>query len=134
MPLARIGSGSETLTLTIDEGVFRPDELMCELRAKTMSASRRVHALEFTDLAEFFDGLAADWRGWSGSRAWRSLEGDLGITAEHRRHVRLRVALRGDPSGSDWRVAVTIELDPGEELANVAADIRALVRDTDSTD
>jgi hypothetical protein len=40
MRLARIGSGSETLTLTTEEGAFRPDELVCELRAQTMSASR----------------------------------------------------------------------------------------------
>lgn len=45
------------------------------------------------------------------------------ITAEHR-HVRLRVALHGDPFRSDWRVAATIELDPGEELS---ADVRTLV-------
>ena len=127
MPLASIGSGSEMLTLTAEEGAFRPDELVCELRAETMSASRRVYALGFTDLAEFFEGLATDWRGWTGSRAWRSLESDLEITADHHRHVRLRVALRGDPYRSDWRVSATIELDPGEELSTVAADVRALV-------
>ncbi len=133
MSLARIGSGSETLTLKAAEGAFRPDELMCELRAETMSASRLVYALEFTDLAEFFEGLATDWRGWSGSRAWRSLEGDVEITADHHRHVRLRIDLRGDPYRSDWRVSATIELDPGEELSTVAADVRALIDGTPPT-
>ena len=127
MPSARIGSGSESLALTAERDGSRPDELMCDLRAETMSASRRLYGLEFTDLAEFFEDLAADWRGWLGLRAWRSLEGDLEITAEYDRHVRLRVALRGDPYRSDWRVSATIELDPGEELSTVAADVRRLV-------
>lgn len=127
MSLARIGSGSEMLTLTAEEGAFRPGELVCELRAETMSASRRVYALGFADLAEFFEGLATEWRGWTGSRAWRSLEGDLEIAAAHHRHVMLRIALRGDPFRSDWRVSATIELDPGEELSTVAAEVRALV-------
>lgn len=127
MPLARIGSGSEALTLTAEDGPLRPKELLTELRAETLSASARVYALEFTDLAEFFEGMAREWRGWSGSRSWRSLEGDLEITAEHHRHVRLRVALRGDPYRSDWRVSATIELEPGEELSAAAAEVRALV-------
>lgn len=130
MPLASIGSGSETLTLTAAEGALRPTEVVCDLRAETMSASRRVYALEFTDLADFFEELAKNWRGWTGSRAWRSLEGDLEITADYHRHVRLRIALRGDPYRSDWRVSATIELDPGEELSAVAADVRALVDGT----
>jgi Family of unknown function (DUF6228) len=130
MPLASIGSGSETLTLSAEEGRLQADELVCELRAETMSASRRVYALEFTDLAEFFEELARDWRGWTGPRAWRSLEGDLEITAEHHRHVRLRIALRGDPYRSDWGVSAAIELDRGEELSTVAADVRALVDGT----
>lgn len=95
-----------------------------------MSASGLIYALEFTDLAEFFEDLVNDWWGWTGSRAWRSLEGDLEITADHHRHVRLRIALRGDPNRSDWRVSATIELEPGEELSTVAADVRAVVDGT----
>jgi hypothetical protein len=132
-PYARIGTGSETLTLTTEDGAFPPDELMCELRAETVSASRRVYALGFTDLPEFFEGLAAGWRGWTGSRAWHSLEGDLEITADFQRHVRLRVALRGDPYRSDWAVSATIELEPGEEPSTVSADVRALVQRTIAT-
>lgn len=127
MPIARIGSGSEVLTLTADDGPGQPDELLAELRAETLSASTRVYALQFTDLAGFFEGMATDWRGWGGLRTWRSLEGDLEITLEHHRHVRLRVALRGDPYRSDWHVIATIEVDPGEELSTAAADVRALV-------
>lgn len=127
MPQAKIGSSSETLALSSEEGAFRPDELLVELRAETLSASASIYALGFGDLAEFFEGMVTDWRGWSGSRTWRSLEGDLEISAEHHRHALLRIALRGDPYRSDWRVSATIELAPGEELSAAATDVRALV-------
>ncbi|WP_425577443.1 DUF6228 family protein [Nocardioides endophyticus] len=85
MPPANIGYGSEKLILTAEEGALRPDELLCELRAETMSASRHVYALGFVDLAEFFESLASDWRGWTGSRAC----------------ARWRVTLRSLPTTSD---------------------------------
>ncbi|GAA4745996.1 hypothetical protein GCM10023350_33430 [Nocardioides endophyticus] len=43
----------------------------------------------------------------------RSLEGDLEITAHYKRLVRLRIALRGDPYRSDWRVSATVEIGSG---------------------
>ena len=122
-----IGSGSQTLTLSADEGSDRPDELVIELRAETLSATARIYALEFRDLAEYFDTLVTDWRGWEGSRVWRSLEGDLEISAEHHRHVLLRITLRGDVYRSDWRATATVELDPGQQLSEAASDVRALV-------
>ncbi len=63
VPVARIGSGAEVLTLTADYGAASPDELLTELRAETLSASTRVYALHFADLAEFFEGMATAWRG-----------------------------------------------------------------------
>ena len=133
MPEVKIGSGSGTVILAANEREQRLGELRCDLRAGALSVSRQVHAFDFADLAEFFERLASEWRGWSGTRAWSSLEGDLGITAEHHRKVRLRVELRGDSFGTDWHAAATVELDPGEELAAVAADVRALVGGTPPT-
>ncbi len=101
MPAVTIGSGSELLTLRAEEGTSRPDELVVELRAETLSATATVYALEFWDLATYFEDLVTDWRGWKGSRAWRSLEGDLEISAVHHGHVLLRIPLRGDPYRSD---------------------------------
>ena len=54
----------------------------------------------FLDLADFFRGLAADWRDWT-VRRWESIEGDLRIEARHKYgHVQLRVTLRR--AQADW--------------------------------
>ena len=127
MPSVTIGSGSRVLTLSADQGASRPDELVVDLRAETLSASARIYALEFGDLAAYFDDLVVDWRGWTGARVWRSLEGDLEISAKHQRHVLLRVFLRGDRYRSDWGATATLELDPGEQLSEVARAVRVLV-------
>src|SRR5262245_22660355 len=130
MPVVTLGSGSQMLTLSADHGRAQPDELVVKLHAETLSATARIYALEFRDLAMYFEGLAADWRGWQGARVWHSLEGDLEISAEHHRHVLLRIALRGDTYRSDWHATATIELDPGEQLSEAAKNVRALVAGT----
>src|SRR5690349_5539163 len=38
---------------------------------------------ESLDLVEFFETAERDWRGWSGVRRWRSLDGRLRLDAEH---------------------------------------------------
>jgi len=66
-------------------------------------------------LADFFAGIAADWRGWTGSREWASLDGELTLRAESDRtgHVYLRARLRhGAPA--EWLVAVVLVLEGGQ--------------------
>jgi hypothetical protein len=127
MPAVTIGTGAQTLTLKAGERTPPPDELVVELRAETLAASATVQALGLRDMATYFEDLVKDWRGWSGSRVWRSVEGDLEISAEHHGHVLLRITLRGDPYQSDWCTSATVELDPGEQLSEAAKDVRALV-------
>lgn len=66
--------------------------------------------------AEFFADLAANWRGWDGSKAHESLEGHVKITATCDRtgHVTAVVVLRGDSSGDGWRVEDSIHLEAGQ--------------------
>lgn len=65
--------------------------------------------------AEFFDDLAANWRGWEGSKAHESLEGHVKVTATCDRtgHVTAHVVLRGD-SADGWRVEDRIHLEVGQ--------------------
>jgi Family of unknown function (DUF6228) len=56
---------------------------MVRLRVPGLDASRRVwahYATGFDELVAFFNGLAADWRGWQGERTYESLEHDLRLT------------------------------------------------------
>lgn len=41
------------------------------------------YALSFNDPIAYFDALAADWRGWQGTRVYESLERDLRLEATH---------------------------------------------------
>jgi hypothetical protein len=66
-------------------------------------------------LQEFVADLAANWRGWEGSKQWASIEGCLNLDARHDGlgHIELRVGLRGQYSGDAWRAEGTLTLEPG---------------------
>ncbi len=77
-------------------------------------------------LADFFDGLAASWRGWEGERQWESPEYDLTIraTSDALGHNLLEIVVRDGPAGS-WRTEVGgFELAAGEETASIAGSMR----------
>jgi Family of unknown function (DUF6228) len=100
------------------------------LRVAGLDAALRVsahYATGFDELAGFFRELAADWRGWQGERAYESLEHELRLTATHDGHVRLAVLLRQSSVPDGWSAAAVIQLDPGEEMTRVAADVAALL-------
>jgi Family of unknown function (DUF6228) len=57
-----------------------------ELRADGLEAHTAVtldSAFRPGNLAEFFTGLAAGWRGWTGQRRWRAWRSRHGMTAGH---------------------------------------------------
>jgi hypothetical protein len=74
-------------------------------------------------------GLADDWRGWTGERKWRSLDAKMWIDARRdgSGHVTLGATLQEDASGSDaWSARVVVVLEGGEQMSGLAADLRAL--------
>ena len=60
-------------------------------------------------LAEFIAGIAADWRGWEGSRSWESVEGTFALDAESDRtgHITLTARLNDD---TPWHCRVQVIL------------------------
>lgn len=81
-------------------------------------------------LAAFMNQLVDDFRGWEGSRHWRSLEGQLGIQASWQSggHVLLRFCMR--PSIYDlWTTSIDITVEVGEELKRLADDFRSFLAD-----
>jgi hypothetical protein len=91
------------------------------------------------DIARFLDSVADDWRGWQGSREWRSYDRELELDALHdgRREVSLGVALRRSrrPYDNDaWTVRVVLLIEPGEQLKRLARDVRAFVAQAGAAD
>jgi hypothetical protein len=79
------------------------------------------------DLPVFLEGLAEEFRGWSGTRSWRSLESDLAVNAVFRSggHVGLTWTLRPWPAKhGGWSTTVTTWQEAGEQMAALAADVR----------
>ena len=134
MSQARVGSGAELLLLKSDDsGGGPPQFLLAELQLQGLSAAARIvhpYATGFEDLADFFQRLADDWRGWEGVRRWESLEGDLQIDASHEHgHVQLQVTLRRvrfDWENHGWTATGDLTIDPGEQLRQIAAEVRSL--------
>jgi hypothetical protein len=129
-----IGSASERVRLSVEPDDLALDYLVADLSVEGLSATKRVYAhyaSGWRELAEFFAGLAIDWRGWSGIREWTSLESDLKIEARHEfGHVQLHVTLRQDGAGwgnHGWTGSADLTLEPGEQLSRAADELRALV-------
>lgn len=79
-------------------------------------------------MAAYFADLAANWRGWEGSRDYESIEGDLRIEATHDGHVNLHVALREPTVPEGWRVETVVRLEAGEALTAAATEVAGLVK------
>jgi len=81
------------------------------------------------DLLVFLQGLADDWRGWSGDRHWRSLDTEMGIAARHdgTGHVTLAVTLGGNLSAPNpWSAQVAVTIEAGEEMGQLITDLALL--------
>jgi hypothetical protein len=129
----QIGSSARGLLLAWAPTGSTVEQVNANLVDEGLSATRPVsHGCwnGFSDLVLFFEAMERDWRGWDGTRAWMSHEGDLLIEARHELgHVQLSVTLRhtaADRGGVGWSASVVLAVDPGEELSQVVRDVQAL--------
>ena len=100
------------------------------LRVGGLDASWRVsshYATGFDELVGFFQGLAADWRGWSGERTYESMEHELRLTARHDGHVRIAVQLHQSSLPDGWSASGAFRVDPGEEMTRAAENVTELL-------
>lgn len=99
------------------------DYIVAEVRHAGLQAAARVGTYLSGGLGDFFTGLAADWRGWTGERQWASLEDELRLRARADRtgHVYLDVRLQ-DGAPARWSVEASMVLEAGrlEKLASAA--------------
>jgi hypothetical protein len=103
-----------------------------ELHADGMTASTTAEVngqsdeLGAVSLAGYLASLAADWSGWDGVRRWASVGTEaLTVEARHDRQatVHLTVVLGEDRLYPGWSAQATFEVEPGEQLTRLAADL-----------
>ena len=104
----------------VEQDYFRVSVL-----ARDHSAVRRVYAYaDGSGIARLFSEAAREWKGWSGTKVWESLEGELRLELRIDRlgHVSLGIRIRSDPGGADpWQLDAELGLDAGQ-LEGVARD------------
>jgi hypothetical protein len=120
------GSGSLELRDPVRSG-NEVASFTATLTADGMKASTGVYVMSGDGIANLFEEMAAEWRGWDGVKTWESLEGDLEVAAEHDRlgQITLRVMLRRWQSPPEWEARADLTIDAGEQLANTARELRA---------
>ena len=77
------------------------------------------------DLADFFEDLAANWKGWEGIKVWASIEEDFALSckSDNLGHVAMEVTLKSGLYEDDWCVKAVIYMDAGQ-LEAVASSVR----------
>jgi hypothetical protein len=94
------------------------DYFRVEITNPEYSAAVRVWA--YTDshwLANLFQSIAEEWRGWQGEKKWSSIEGELAVAATSDRlgHISLAVEMRQNyEQGEPWKLKATIIVDAGQ--------------------
>jgi hypothetical protein len=102
------------------------DSFLVKIEESGLSVSARVHNSKYIQGPEsLFRDIANNWRGWSGEKAWRALEGELHLcaTTDPLGHITIRVQLRPATDPGLWRVTSFAHLEAGQldSLADRAA-------------
>jgi hypothetical protein len=120
--------GSSRLTVEIEPGRGFDDRWKVGLTTADVVATHEFWSgVETLHLAEFFEELARDWKGWAGDKTFSVVEHDLGLRATHdgKGHVLLwvRLGTHGAEDDKTWHVVVPLPLEAGG-LERVAARTR----------
>jgi Family of unknown function (DUF6228) len=88
-------------------------------------ATTRVSSFRSPSLAEYFQDIADNWRGWEGEKYWSTLESDLEFkaTSDKLGHVRLEFSLKRPYTQFGWVLQAALELEAGQ-LDAIAANVR----------
>ena len=84
-----------------------------------------------SDLAPFLDGLARDFNGWDGARAWASMDGDLRIDAVFSSRGYVSLTWKVTPwrhEDGNWTASATVVLEAGEPMRHLAADVHQFLQ------
>ena len=123
--IIKCSKDSSELALAEREGLRRSggsEYFRVTIRGHELSASSQVYAFEprGCGLVQFFEDLAASWRGWEGEKRWTSLEGELSLicTSDWLGHIAIEVTLY-----NIWSVRNVFHFDAGQ-LEQIASDVK----------
>jgi hypothetical protein len=134
-PTVRVGDpGPRSVHLLLSEPLRPYDDdptldFLVRARGQWVSVETSVRTWGGDGLDSFLSSLAEDFRGWEGARTWHSLEHDLTISAEHHSggHVHLTWGIHDRPPFEEWHFEATTVHAAGEDMRNLAAEVRALL-------
>lgn len=78
-------------------------------------------------LTDFMDGLAADFRGWAGTRSWAVSHLKLTATFHSGGHVELCWTIRPWITRRDWEASLTTWIEGGQQMTELADTIKAFL-------
>lgn len=104
-------------------------EFTVTVNADGLTASAPViSTLDGYGLPSFMRELADDFRGWDGTRSWRSLEDQLRVEATWQDGGHVALLFHLTPSVYDkWTLSVEFTLEGGEELQTFSKDLAAFL-------
>ncbi|WEH38267.1 DUF6228 family protein [Streptomyces sp. AM 2-1-1] len=104
-------------------------DFLVKARGRRVSVETQVRTWDGDGLDAFLSSLADGFRGWEGVRAWRSLEHDLTVSAEHHSggYVHLTWGVHGRPPAGEWHFETITVHAAGEEMRNLAADFHSFL-------
>ena len=105
------------------------DFFIVTVTSDTWRGEVRASSFMATDLGDFFQDLARNWKGWEGERRWETLEGEFSICATSDRlgHIRLSFTLSQPHTGLELQLKGALELEAGM-LDSVAKQVSAAWR------
>ncbi|MFE3988954.1 DUF6228 family protein [Nocardia tengchongensis] len=75
----------------------------------------------------FLDGLASDYRGWSGERIWCTNHLAIEAGFSSGAHVELRWTVSPTLTDLSWRATVSTRIEAGEQISALAVDTRSFL-------
>ena len=121
----RIKSAQDAFALELGPVKRSQKTFLAELQGGPCSGAVEVYDDRHETLADFFEDIANNWRGWEGEKTWYSLENHLLLdaSADALGHVLLRVTLQD--LSLDWQVRANILMEAGQ-LKTYAEKARAV--------
>lgn len=104
-------------------------DVIVQLDGQGLHAETSMRTIGGDGLVTFLEQLASDYRGWDGSREWRSLDDQLHISAtwRSRGRVALHFTLRPTVYEFGWEAGATFEVEAGAELELLATNVSRLL-------